>query len=380
MFTPNPSSVRLSGSPWVPLGNSGKCNGNDTQVGLGLCREKCRDGFREEAGVCWESCGAGTHVDTGKICREKCRAGHKDVVGVCYSECDSNQTDVGALCRDKCRDGYKDVAGVCWETCGDKRVEVGAMCRDKCRDGFKDVAGVCWKGCKPGDKQVGALCRERCPKGYKEVAGVCWKGFKSKVPKTYAKQSYIPSTGAKKSYVPATKAKTSYVPSNLLKKNYVPKTYTVASAAAAAAKNKQTPPSSCPLECQVGWKNIGGKCYENCPKDWTDHGLLCRGKNSKGKMATRGKKSMARKCLNPPAVPNPVPDPVPVPDPMPAEDGMGAQIMSSSGAAPSANPEQTAVFVLMGVGVLAAAMFWIWRRPSGSGSTNGLPVQTMPTL
>ena len=62
------------------------------------------------------------------------------------------------------------------------------------------------------------------------------------------------------------------------------------------------PPPPCPLECHVGWKNIGGTCYENCPSGWTDFGFTCTGRNSKGQLATRKKKAMARKCLNPPPV------------------------------------------------------------------------------
>ena len=112
----------------------------------------------------------------GALCYPKCRDGFKsDGVAMCYGNCPANTVDVGALCRDNCREGYHDVAGVCWENTPPGKVNVGALIRDGCRDGFRDVAGVCWENTPAGSVDVGALIREGCRGGYRDVAGVCWR-------------------------------------------------------------------------------------------------------------------------------------------------------------------------------------------------------------
>lgn len=149
----------------------------------------------------------------------------------------NNKCD-GLLCQDKCKEGYKNRLGVCWENC--KGVSSGALCRERCRDGYKDVAGVCWfdkcpagetesgvlcyKPCPTNHKGIGpALCRERCRSGYREVLGVCRKGLRSYVPKTIPRKSdgklasYVPKTSAIKSEIPKTSFGNKYlIPGYLL--------------------------------------------------------------------------------------------------------------------------------------------------------------------
>ena len=82
-----------------------------------------------------------------------------------------------------------------------------------------------------------------------------------------------------------------------------------------------SPTAPCTPVCNNGWKNIGGTCFENCPLSWIDLGLMCSGKNSKGQLATRFKRSMAPKCQDTttttpsvqPAPSTPTPPTVPVP-------------------------------------------------------------------
>jgi hypothetical protein len=148
----------------------------------------------------------------GALCYPKCRDGFKsDGVAICYGTCPAGSVDVGALCRDGCREGYHDVAGVCWENTPAGAVNVGALIRDGCRAGFRDVAGVCWGSCPGGWNDDGATCRENlgwngcCNKGaYGECLGCATGGT------VRAKESYVPATRARQSYVPATKAKPSY--------------------------------------------------------------------------------------------------------------------------------------------------------------------------
>ena len=110
-----------------------------------------------------------------------------------------------SLTQAKCREGYKNVAGVCVAQCPINTTDAGLACQENCRDGFENKVGVCWQKCNAGDKDMGALCRQKCPRGHREVLGVCWKGFRGKVPKTYRKQSYVPVTTKKAgAYVPKT--------------------------------------------------------------------------------------------------------------------------------------------------------------------------------
>jgi len=148
----------------------------------------------------------------GALCYPKCRDGYKsDGVAICYGTCPAGSVDVGALCRDGCRAGYHDVAGVCWEDTPAGSVDVGALIRDGCRAGFRDVAGVCWGSCPGGWNDDGATCRENigwngcCNKGaYGECLGCATGGT------VRGKESYVPATRARQSYVPATNAKPSY--------------------------------------------------------------------------------------------------------------------------------------------------------------------------
>jgi hypothetical protein len=148
----------------------------------------------------------------GALCYPKCRDGYKsDGVAICYGQCPAGSVDVGALCRDGCREGYHDVAGVCWENTPAGSVNVGALIRDGCRAGFRDVAGVCWGSCPGGWNDDGATCRENigwngcCNRGaYGECLGCATGGT------VRGKESYVPATRARQSYVPATKAKPSY--------------------------------------------------------------------------------------------------------------------------------------------------------------------------
>lgn len=52
-----------------------------------------------------------------KKCYKKCPSGYTskpgDIVS-CWSKCGEGDIDVGALCREGCKSGYNDVAGVCW--------------------------------------------------------------------------------------------------------------------------------------------------------------------------------------------------------------------------------------------------------------------------
>ena len=52
-----------------------------------------------------------------KKCYPKCPIGYtskpSDIVS-CWEKCNEGDVDVGALCREGCRSGYRDIAGVCW--------------------------------------------------------------------------------------------------------------------------------------------------------------------------------------------------------------------------------------------------------------------------
>lgn len=91
-----------------------KCGQGSINTGA-FCQEKCRDGYEDVAGVCWKRC-AKTDKDTGAFCQQGCREGYReDSPGICYKQCREGDVKVGCcLCRERCPDGWKDVAGVCW--------------------------------------------------------------------------------------------------------------------------------------------------------------------------------------------------------------------------------------------------------------------------
>jgi len=158
----------------------------------------------------YNGCGPG-EVDTGYLCREGCRPGYRDVAGVCWKDCGGG-VDVGALCREGCRSGYRDILGVCWNDCNGG-VDVGALCRDGCRSGYHDIAGVCWNnnpwGCNTREcgRLRGLFGEDWGPKLCTDCGG-----GDSYVPTTHTKHSYVPPTTAKDSYVPRTYAKSRKVP------------------------------------------------------------------------------------------------------------------------------------------------------------------------
>lgn len=77
-----------------------KCGEGDVNVGA-MCRKGCREGYKETTdGICWfDTCPPGQER-SGARCYEPCPEGYKEE-GCC-------------LCRERCRGGYTEVAGVCW--------------------------------------------------------------------------------------------------------------------------------------------------------------------------------------------------------------------------------------------------------------------------
>jgi hypothetical protein len=143
-----------------------------------------------------------------KKCYKKCPTGYTskpgDIVS-CWGKCGEGDVDVGALCREGCRSGYHDVAGVCWN---DKKITYdigvgippsyscptgyeleGLRCIKDPPDGYKRLPGdytTYWlkestsytKGSKPanlscptGYELEGLRCIKDPPDGYKRLPG-----------------------------------------------------------------------------------------------------------------------------------------------------------------------------------------------------------------
>jgi len=71
--------------------------------------------------------------------------------------CTKDKFEQVGLCYNRCRDGYTNVGPVCWKTCGGD-IDVGALCRERCRDGYSEIAGICYKNCGSGEKDIGLAC------------------------------------------------------------------------------------------------------------------------------------------------------------------------------------------------------------------------------
>lgn len=124
------------------------------------------------------------------ICQEKCREGYENKGGRCYQSCDDKSKDVGfALCREGCPEGFKDQLGVCVET-------------KSCPAGYRDDLLTCHRDLKC--KTVWDPCKERWPKW---TGGAC-KGLLvtrcNEGVHTILKETQIPKTNTKHSYTPKT--------------------------------------------------------------------------------------------------------------------------------------------------------------------------------
>lgn len=82
-----------------------KCDPGSEYEVLGVCWTACPKDTIDVGALCRHTCGAGDM-----------KPYPDDIAGICWSNC-GKDIDVGALCRERCKDGFHEVAGVCW---GDK--------------------------------------------------------------------------------------------------------------------------------------------------------------------------------------------------------------------------------------------------------------------
>lgn len=160
-----------------------------------------------------------------KKCYSKCPMGYTSKPGdliSCWSKCGEGDVDVGALCREGCKSGYNDVAGVCWNnkkltydvgvgtipnySCPIGYELEGLRCIKDPPDGYKRLPGdytTYWlkeltsysKGSKPanlscptGYKLEGLRCIKDPPTGYKRLPGD-YTTYWLNEPTSYAKNS-----------------------------------------------------------------------------------------------------------------------------------------------------------------------------------------------
>jgi hypothetical protein len=108
-----------------------------------------------------------------------------------YKSCKPGEVDSGYLCREKCKPGYKDIAGVCWAEDGTYGRGVGFGL--KAGDGLSLSPALerCENEHGKGNcEKWGAVIYPKCKKGFKNV-GCCLcepDGGLSYVPSTYAKE------------------------------------------------------------------------------------------------------------------------------------------------------------------------------------------------
>lgn len=112
-----------------------------------------------------------------------------------YKPCKSGEVDTGYLCREKCKSGYKDIAGVCWAEDGTYGRGVGfpwkfgdkAFNYDAAKERCENEHGI-------GNCEMeGLIYYPKCKKGFKNV-GCCLcepDGGLSYVPKTYPKDREV---------------------------------------------------------------------------------------------------------------------------------------------------------------------------------------------
>ena len=93
-----------------------------------------------------------------KKCYKKCPTGYiskKDDIVSCWEKCNEGDVDVGALCREGCKSGYRDIAGVCWNN---KRltydIGVGIPPSYSCPTGFGLEGLKCIKDPPDGYKRL----------------------------------------------------------------------------------------------------------------------------------------------------------------------------------------------------------------------------------
>ena len=236
-----------------------------------------------------------------------------------------------------------------------------STCVVGCPEGWRNFAGTCYENCPPGWQDQGLLCRGRNSSG--QMATRTKKSMKPKcIEPTPPPPPPPPPPPAAPVVVPSTPVTTTAT--DATPPAPVPPTATAPVPAA----------PTCVVGCPEGWRNFAGTCYENCLPGWQDQGLLCRGRNSRGQMATRTKKSMKPKCIQPPPAPAPViqPGSDTVPSPASAETtstfstnmdmttdtdtNIAPQMESSAAQDVSETSSTTPVAVIVGGTVVGAAV------------------------
>lgn len=179
----------------------------------GFCFDKCKPGYRNALGVCWEDCNK-DEVDDGTFCnslsygrgagrmpdKAGCEPGQDDDGTSCWYHTKTKGSRIGA--KAACGGpGERDDGTSCWSRngsisasafdrtiCNSDENKIGVTCYKKCPDGYKDIGLLCEppggprlvknlfdrQSCKSDEDKVLGLCYPKCKDGYSATtANIC---------------------------------------------------------------------------------------------------------------------------------------------------------------------------------------------------------------
>jgi hypothetical protein len=174
----------------------------------GFCFDKCKPGYRNALGVCWEDCGNKEEVDDGAFCRKPLDTYVRGAGRIPDKQgCEPNQNDTGTDCwvntlakgsrignKAPCGGpGERDDGTSCWgrngtisaskfdrTICNSDENKIGETCYKRCPDGYKDIGLLCEppggarivknlfdrQTCRPDEDKVAGLCYPKCKDGF----------------------------------------------------------------------------------------------------------------------------------------------------------------------------------------------------------------------
>lgn len=171
----------------------------------GICYQPCASGTKNIAGVCWDSCRDG-FADTGTGCQNKESISYTPKLPCTQRTPKWAGHECVMWGKPDCRDGYKEVAGVCWNTetsyyikgtkpqptslpnCASGKQKDAGLCYDACRAGSKGVGPVCWGTCS-GDRNY------PCGAGCAMDQGTCTRIMAKQVTNTLVAAASIATLG-----------------------------------------------------------------------------------------------------------------------------------------------------------------------------------------
>jgi hypothetical protein len=150
-----------------------KIDGEDTEPLAGLCRKRCRNGYKRSGLSCMEECksdetddGLTCRIDSKIISSDNTQCPWYDKCGLVSargcSKCPDGYINDGCTCRRdvkvRGKDIYTDI-GQPFQCSSNEEYQAG-LCYDKCKRGYKGQSIICWQDCPNNSTDIGISCQK----------------------------------------------------------------------------------------------------------------------------------------------------------------------------------------------------------------------------